>query len=128
MRRAASAVGLLIVAGILLFVYKYYLSQARSSGVATPRRTVDVVGAKTDLLGIAQAERFYQVQHGTYGSLNELVSSGAMSVNVSRRDGYRYTVQSSTDSFLVTARCTAAAPQGCVNYAIDQTMQIHTVP
>jgi hypothetical protein len=128
MRHVASAVGLLIVAAILLFVYRSYLSQAQPSGVTTPRQTVDVVGVKSDLLAIGQAERLYQAQHGSYASLSDLASSGAMAITPSPRPGYTYNVQSSTDSFQVTAQCTPAAPPGCVNYAIDQTMEIHAVP
>lgn len=129
MRSLGSLAGLLIVVLIATFTYKFYFAKSpTTSGVATPAQTIDVVGVKSDLLGIAQAERFYQAEHGTYASMDELVSSGALSVRKSGRDGYTYNVGASADSFQVAAHCPTATHPGCTNYAIDQTMTIQAAP
>jgi hypothetical protein len=60
--------------------------------------------------------------------MNDLVSSGAMSLRKSGRDGYTYDVNTSSDSFHVTAHCPAAMNPGCANYSIDQTMEIQAAP
>ncbi len=117
--------GILVVLVIGLFVYKFYFT----SGPAAVRpaamvQTVDVIGVKNDLVSIAQAERIYQAQHSTYGSLDDLVSSGAMAYKKTGRQGYTYDAEASTDSFRIEARCTDSAPAGCTNFAIDQTMEI----
>jgi len=126
MRAVGSLVGLLVAAAIAMLIYKYYLSPAQSPGVATPVQTIDAVGVQNDLLGIAQAERAYQAEHGKYASLEELTSSGAMGMRKTSRAGYTYEVEASDDSFRVTARC--GGVQGCQNYAVDQTMMVQPAP
>ncbi len=117
--------GMLVVLVIGLFVYKFYFTAGQAAvRPATMVQTVDVIGVKNDLLGIAQAERVYQAEHSTYGSLDDLVSSGAMAYKKTGRKGYTYDAEASTDSFRITAQCTDTAPAGCTNFAIDQTMQI----
>ena len=126
MRALGGFVGLLIAMGIGLFIYKYELTQASAPGVATPVTTIDLVGVKNDLLAIAQSERTYQAEHSSFGSLSDLTSSGAMSMSKTGRDGYTYEVQIAADNFHVVAHCPTATMPGCMNYSIDQTMEIQT--
>jgi hypothetical protein len=126
MRAVGGLIGLILAAGIALMVYKYYLSPAQSPGVAKPEQTIDGVGAQNDLLGIAQAERAYQAEHGKYASMDELTSSGAMTMKKDGRAGYTYEVDASDNGFRATARCDAA--QSCQNYAVDQTMAVQPAP
>ncbi len=129
MRSLGSLAGLLIVALIAALTYKFYFAKSpTASGAETPAQTINVVGVKSDLLAIGQAERLYQAEHGAYGSVDDLVSSGAMSFRKSGRDGYTYDVDASTDSFQVVAHCPTATNPGCTNYSIDQTMQIQAAP
>jgi hypothetical protein len=128
MRSIGGIVGLLAVALIAALTYKYYFSQGSSAGVTTPRQTIDVVGVKNDLVSIGQAERIYQAEHGSYASLDDLVSSGAMSMKKTGRAGYSYEAEASADSFRVTAHCPSDTAPGCVSYAIDQTMEVQTAP
>ena len=123
MRPVLGVAAVLVAAAIMLFIYKNSLTQSQAAGAATPRQTIDVVGVKNDLLAIAQAERAYQVEHGSVGSLDELVSSGAMSMKKSGRDGYTYDVESSGDGFRVTAHCPSSLA-GCTNYMVDQSMEV----
>ena len=80
MRSLGSIISILVVAVIGLLVYKFYFTQSSSTGAATPAQTINVVGVKNDLLSIAQAERNYQAEHNSIASLDELVSSGEMSI------------------------------------------------
>jgi len=123
MRAVLGVAAVLVAAAIMLFIYKNSLTQSQAAGAATPTHTIDVVGVKNDLLAIAQAERAYQVEHGSVGSLDELVSSGAMSMKKSGRDGYTYGVESSGDGFRVTAHCPSGLA-GCTNYVVDQSMEV----
>jgi hypothetical protein len=128
MRSMGSIVGLLMVAAIALLAYKFYFSQSRSSGTATPMKTINVVGVKNDLVAIAQAERAYQVEHSSYASMDELVSSGAMNMAKRGRDGYTYEIETSSEGFHVVAHCPVVTNPGCSNYAIDQNMEVQPVP
>lgn len=128
MRSIGGFLGLIVVALIAGLTYKYYFQQGRSTGVTTPRQTIDEVGVKNDLVAIGQAERLYQAEHGSYASLDDLVSSGAMSMKKTGRGGYTYEAETSADGFRVTARCPSDTAPGCTGYAIDQTMEVQTAP
>ena len=125
-----SLLGLLAVALIAVFAYKFYFSQMQSAGTgaATPAQAIDIVGVKNDLVGIAQAERAYQAEHGAYASLDELTSSGALTMKKTGRDGYTYDVQTSDSSFRAIAHCPAATSPGCTSFAIDPSMEVQAAP
>jgi hypothetical protein len=129
MRGLGSVLGLLVVVLIGGFIYKFYFQKSVSvNGASTPAQTINIVGVKNDLLAIAQAERLYQAQHDSYASMDDLVSSGAISMRKSGRDGYTYDVSAATDSFQVVARCPSQTNPGCASYSIDQTMEVQTAP
>jgi hypothetical protein len=123
-----SLVGLILTLLIVFAGYKLFFTQLRSTGSAVPAQAIDTAGVKNDLVAIAQAERIYQVEHSTYGTLDQLASSGAMSMAKTGRDGYTYDAEASASNFRIVARCPAAANSGCSNYAIDDTMNISTIP
>lgn len=122
-----SVVSLLVVALIAVLAYKFWFSQIQSSGATTPAQTISVIGVKTDLIGIAEAERAYQAEHGSYASLDELVSSGALSTPKTGRDGYTYEAETSGTGFRIVAHCPASTSPGCQDWAVDQTMQVQAV-
>lgn len=125
MRSFASIAGTLVVLVVSLFIYKYYFTSGQAAlNPAAPTQTVDMIGAKSDLLSMAQAERIYQAEHSSYGSLDDLVSSGALAYKREGRRGYTYDADASTDSFRITARCSDPPMPGCMGLAIDQNMQI----
>ena len=129
MRSLGGIIGLVVTLLIGGLIYKYYFTQSTAgTGVAAPAQAIDVAGVKTDLISIAQSERVYQTGHGSYASLDELVSSGAMSMAKPGRDGYTYDVETSADGFNVVAHCPSATSPGCANFSIDQTMEIQTAP
>ena len=129
MRSTGSLIGLIVVLVISGLIYKNYFAQTQSAGTGTPAQTIDVVGVKNDLIGIAQAERNYQVQHDSYASsVDELVSSGAMTLTKPGREGYTYSIETSGESFRVIAHCPSATFPGCTNYAVDQTMEVQPAP
>ncbi|MFZ0584024.1 MAG: hypothetical protein WAN72_05710 [Candidatus Acidiferrales bacterium] len=124
MRSLGSMVGLLVFALLGVLMYKFYISKTDATGASTPTQQIDSIGVRTDLLGIAKAESTYQVEHNTYTSLDELVSSGALSMKKTSRDGWVYDVQPSDATFLVIAHCPTATQPGCTDLEIDQTMEI----
>lgn len=117
--------GMLVVLVLSLLIYKFYFTSGQAAlNPAAPTQTVDMIGAKGDLLSMAQAERIYQTEHSSYGSLDDLVSSGALAYKRDGRRGYTYDADASTDSFRIVARCTDPPLPGCTSLVIDQTMQI----
>lgn len=123
-----SVPGLLVVAVIVLLSYRLYFSKMMTDTGSNggPAQVIDVVGVKNDLIAIGQAERMYQAEHGSYASMGDLVSSGALTMRKEGRDGYAYDVETSAGGFRVKARCPSEKFPGCANYAIDQTMEVQT--
>jgi hypothetical protein len=120
--------GLLAVMVIVALSYKLYFSHLQSTGSGSPAQAISDVGAKNDLIAIAQAERAYQAEHGSYASLDQLISGGAMTMIKSGREGYTYDVETSSDGFRAVAHCPATASPGCTNWAVDQTMEVRPAP
>src|SRR6516164_6974516 len=68
-----------------------------------PQQQVDVVGIRSELLTIGQAERQYLVAHGTYGTLDELQQERLLTGGANRR-GYEFSAQiDGGQGFTVTA-------------------------
>jgi hypothetical protein len=128
MRNILGLVSILVVALIAGLYYKYSLSQTQATGGGTPAQVINVVGVQNDLIAIAQAERAYQTEHNSYGSMDDLVASGTMTMKKTGRDGYVYDASTSVDNFRVTAHCPAATNPGCTNYTIDQNMEVQSAP
>jgi hypothetical protein len=132
MRMIGGLVALLV--GLLggLFLYRAYLTQppavaGEAAPATTPTQTVNIIGIKSDLLSIAEAERAYQAEHSSIASLDELQSGGEISMKTSGREGYKYEIERVGEGFHVTARCTPPIAN-CTNYFIDQNMEISAEP
>jgi hypothetical protein len=113
---------LLVVVAIVIVGYMY-IFKAGGSAISAPHSAPNAVGAQNDILAIAQAERAYQAENGSYASLDKLLSSGALSMQKPARDGYEYAVESSSANFRVVARCTGSAA-GCSSFFVDSTMSV----
>ena len=124
-------VGLLFAALIGLGIYYYYLKQAAPGQGTVATQAISTTGVEMDLNAIAQAERTYFAQNGSYADLDQLTSSGALTMTRGGRDGYTYSIETSGNAFTVTARhadnpaANGAPPLHYPALSIDQTMQIH---
>ncbi len=119
-----SLAGLLIVALFAGVVYKYYWSSLPSTGAATPADVIDIVGVKNDLMGIAQAERAYSAEHGTYASLEELISGDQLIMKSTTHNGYTYSVDTADQTFRAIAHCPEETNPGCTSLMIDESMEV----
>ena len=129
-----SIVSLVIVAAIALGGYSFYLKNASPAAgeghIAT--QAISTTGVEMDLNAIAQAERMYFAQNGSYASLDQLVSGGTMNISAGGRDGYSYNIETSSRGFVATAThpdIPAGVIEGsqAIHYptlAIDESMQI----
>ena len=124
-------IGFLFAALIGIGIYYYYLKQAAPAPGMLATQAISTTGVEMDLNAIAQAERTYFAQNGSYADLDQLTSSGALTMARSGRDGYTYSIETSGNGFTVSARHADIPPvNGTVplHYpalSIDQTMQMH---
>ncbi|GEM_PF-1644876 len=127
MRAAFSLIGILVVAGVGLFLFRANFmgkSGATTMGTDNPRAVVDVTGVEADLTGLAQGERNYMAQNGKYATLEELESSGSVQEGRTKgRFGYTYSVETAEHSFTITAKYSGPTA-GMPTISIDETMQI----
>ena len=124
MRAAGSLLGLVIVVAIIWFVVKSQYTQGPTGG-QPPKEVIDVVGVKSDLLSIAQAERMYMASHGSYASVDDLQQDGSITFSGANRRGYSYTAEvDDGQHFKITARPSDPAKADWPTLSIDETMQV----
>jgi hypothetical protein len=124
-------VGLLVGAALLFAVYQFSLKRMPSTDEGTAAtQAITLTGVRGDLLQIAMAERAYIAANAQCASLDELISSNALSMTRTERDGYSYAVQCSGLNFTAAARHTpapAGSPIRYPNLAIDSSLQVHEI-
>ena len=118
----------LIAAAALFAAFHYYFQKMPTTDEGTaPTQAISLTGVRMDLLQIAQAERSYIALNSRCVSLDELVSSSAMSVPRTGRDGYAYSIECSAGAEFKVAAHHEPAPAGSPirypNLAIDANMQ-----
>ena len=124
-------VGVVLFAAVSLGAYYLYLKKLPTTDEGTAAtQAVSLTGVRMDLLQIAQAERGNIALNGKCASLEELISSGALTMDKKERDGYTYDVTCSGADFRVTAEHPAPSEGSGIRYpklAIDGTMQVQEV-
>ena len=89
-----------------------------------PQQQIDVVGIRSELLAIGQAEGHYLVAHSNYGTIEQLQQDALLTGGPDRR-GYVFTVAvNGSEGFTVTATPSDADKQSWPTLSMDQTMQV----
>src|ERR1700747_2670880 len=97
-------IGFVFAALVVIAIFYYYLKQAPPGPGMVATQAITTTGVEMDLNAIAQAERTYFAQNGSYAGLDQLTSSGALTMARSGRDGYTYSIETSGNGFTVSAR------------------------
>ncbi len=101
------------------------IAGAAPTGGAPPKEVIDVVGVKSDLLAIAQAERTYLASHGAYATVDQLQQDGAIVFSGTNRRGYNYVAEvDDGQHFRITASVSDPSKAGWPTLLIDDTMEI----
>lgn len=124
MKAAGAILGVVMALAIGYFVIKTQYTQGPTGG-APPKEVIDVVGVKSDLLAIAQAERMYLANHGSYASVDQLQQDGSIAFSGNNRRGYNYVAEvDEGQHFRITASPSDPAKSAWPTLDIDETMQI----
>ena len=111
--------------------YYFYLKKMPTTDAGTAAtQAISLTGVRMDLLQIANAERGNIALNGKCATLDELISSGALTMDKKERDGYTYEVSCREQDFQVTAEHPAAAEGSGIRYPkllIDGTMEVREV-
>jgi hypothetical protein len=125
MSRAFSFVALLAVLLVGAWFYMRQTQSTMAGRTSNPTATVDLMGVRSDLLAMAQAERSHAALDGGFVSLDELRAHGDLTMTRDRRGPYTYSAEVSEGSFRIVA--TYSGPEGSgmpKSLSIDQTMEI----
>jgi len=121
------AFGFLSVVAVLAVGMYVYSRQAQSTsafgGGNNPKAAVNLTGVKSDLIGIASAERRYFAAEGKYASLDELISSNYISM-ARQRPPYTYEIDTGPNGFRVVAtRSGDGIPGTPGQLSVDENME-----
>jgi len=124
MKALLGLLGLVLALAVGFLVYKFQFTHS-PAGEYSPKAVADVVGVKTDLAALGQAERLYLSLHGSYASLEQLQQDGAISDSGTTHRGYNYSAEIDDGMhFKITASPASPANQGWPTLAIDETMEV----
>jgi hypothetical protein len=125
MGRAFGFLTLIIVVAVGAYIYMRQTRSVTAPGSGSPTSTVDLMGVKSDLLAIAQAERSHAALQSGYVSIETLRSQGELAMQRDNRGPYNYSAEIGDSGFRIVA--TWSGPEGVgmpKTISIDQTMQI----
>jgi hypothetical protein len=122
MRAGALILSVVVALGGGYFVYAAYL--AGNPAGTRPQQQVDVIGIRSELQVIGQAERQYLVTHSTYASLAELQEADLLPPGADRRGYVLSDTVDGSQKFTITATPSDPDKAGWPTLAIDETMQI----
>src|SRR5260370_21567440 len=103
MGRALGFISLIIVVGIGAYIYMRQTQGVMTAGTSNPTATPDLIGVRTDLLNIAQAERSYPALYGKYVSLDELRAPGSLTLDRHNPRPHTYSAYVCDPSFRIVA-------------------------
>lgn len=125
MGRAFGFVTLIIVVAAGVYIYMRQTQSVMTARTSSPTATVDLMGVRSDLLAIAQAERSHAAIQGGYVSIETLRSQGELAMQRNNRGPYNYSAEISDSTFRVVATYSGPESAGMPQtLSIDQTMQI----
>jgi hypothetical protein len=123
MGRVVGFLSVVIVLGIGMYIYsRQAQSSSAAAGASNPKAATNITGVKSDLIGIASAERLYFASEGKYASLDELIASHAITMR--QRPPYSYEIETSSSGFRVVATRSGDAGSGTpAQLSVDENME-----
>lgn len=118
---------ILITVAIGMGTYVMFLKSSVSSAGGSPVSTISTTSVKMELVQIAQAEKTYYAQNSSYATIDQLSSSGWLTLKTPDPTGYTYSVDATADGFMATARHEDAKGGESKDYptmSIDQTGKV----
>jgi hypothetical protein len=129
MGRLFGFLGVVIALAAGMYVYsRQAQSSSAAAGANNPQAAINFTGVKSDLISIATTERRYFATEGKYASIDELISSGYMSIT-RQRPPYTYEVQTTATGFRVLATRSGSDNSGTpAQLSVDENMDFQTTP
>lgn len=129
MGRAFRFLSVVIVLAAGMYIYSRQMqSTSAPVGANSPKAAIKITAVRSDLLGIASAERQYFASEGKYASFDELVSSHYLTV-ARQRPPYTYEIQTRSGGFRVVATRSGDEASGTpAQLSVDENMEFQQSP
>jgi len=125
MSKSFGFIALILVAGIVMYLYMRNTVAVSPAGTAAPQTTIELAGVKNDLIAIAQGERRYWATNSKYASIDDLCASGDISMPKNSRGPYEYSADYNENSFRITATYNGPPTPGVPHtFTIDENMNL----
>jgi hypothetical protein len=129
MSKSFGFIALILVAGIVMYLYMRNTVAVSPAGTAAPQTTIELAGVKNDLVAIAQGERRYWASNSKYVSIDDLRASGDISMSKNSRGPFEYSADYSDNSFRITATYSGPPAAGVPHtFTIDESMNLREGP
>src|SRR5437764_1615941 len=103
MSKSFGFISLILVVGIVMYLYMRSTVAVSPAGTAAPQSTIELAGVKNDLNAIAQGERRHWASDSKYVSIDDLRASGDISMPKNSRGPYEYSADFTDNTFRITA-------------------------
>ena len=123
MARTFGFITLVVVVGIGGYIYIGQMQTLTSKGSA-PNAAIEVIGARNDLIAIANAERRYFATAGKYATLDELRANN--DITMPNRPNYTYSAEIGDTTFKIIAIYSGADPHAPRRITMDETMDMRS--
>jgi hypothetical protein len=126
MGRVFGFLSVVVVLGIGMYVYsRQAQSSSAAAGTNNPKAAINITGVKSDLIGIASAERLHFAREGKYASLDELISNH--DVTMRQRPTYSYDIEIGSSGFRVVATRSGDDGSGTPReLSVDENLEFKT--
>jgi hypothetical protein len=122
MQKIGTILGLVVALGAGYVAYMYMTRSTVAQG--PPQQQIDVVGIRSALLVMGQAERQYFATHSTYATLEQLQREGLLTGGTEQR-GYSFTAAADgARGFTITAAPADPAKAAWPTLVIDESLQV----
>lgn len=118
-----AAVGLIVI--VAAFVQ--WRSQQNQPAPAFAQRAV-TTAMRADLLKLGRAQQFYYSEHNRFGTMDELIASGAVTMKKPGRGIYLFVSEPKDDGFQIWARPQGDEADRWPALVINQRMEIDEIP
>jgi hypothetical protein len=122
--RTAGLIGIVLALAATSYLYRAATTRAGLDATRSPQEQVDVVSIRTALLEIGQAQRRYLLEHGTYGTLEELRADGPPALGAERRGYVFEVIPHGSQGFTATASPVDPDRPGWPTLTLDESMEV----
>lgn len=116
------------LAGVILLLVVFNLRSPKKEAAPALAQIAVTQPIRAELLKIGRAQQEFMVENNRYGSIEELISSGALAMKTPSRGVYDFTAEVTERGFVVTARARGEEADRWPVLTINERMEVSEQP